>query len=213
MSASIIKLTAEKPSHLLNTLDYQAMAQERVLLDTSTLLESGSLLVGDDSAKNCHELAGFLWPDIYNRRPKLLFMNITHSNGPFGVFLKSSSHTCKYIKFRNSFEEAEDSECLIVNSYAFREHGPRITLLAEAETVDRQVRSIRFTVVSFPYFNNAPFDDDDKLNDQKNEDDKDDKDDEDDNDDKDDKDDNDDKDGNDDNDDNDGKDGKDGNDR
>ena len=163
MSASIIKLTAENSSHKLTRLDFDCMAEERLLLDTSTLLESGCLHVGDDSARNCHELSCMLWPNAQNRKPRLLHFNITHSNGPFGVFFKSTSHTSKYIKFRNSFEEAEDSECLIVNSYAFREHGTRITLLAEAEVRNKQIASVRFTVINYPYFNNEPFDDSAKL--------------------------------------------------
>jgi len=163
MSASIIRLTAENSSHKLTRLDFDYMADERLLLDTSTLLESGCLHVGEDSARNCHELSCMLWPNPQNRKPRLLYLNITHSNGPFGVFFKSTSHTSKYIKFRNSFEEAEDSECLIVNSYAFREHGTRITLLAEAELRNKQIASVRFTVINYPYFNNEPFDDPAKL--------------------------------------------------
>jgi len=163
MSASIIRLTAENSSHKLTRLDFDYMADERLLLDTSTLLESGCLHGGEDSARNCHELSCMLWPNPQNRKPRLLYLNITHSNGPFGVFFKSTSHTSKYIKFRNSFEEAEDSECLIVNSYAFREHGTRITLLAEAELRNKQIASVRFTVINYPYFNNEPFDDPAKL--------------------------------------------------
>lgn len=161
---SILKLTAEKPSHTLTPLDFKRMESETLLLDTSSLIQTGSLVVCDDTAQNCHELSTRIWPNIRaDSKPKLLFMNITHSNGPFGVFLKSTSHTNEYIKFRNSFDEAPDSECLIVNSYAFREHGSRIVILVEPKIVNWQIRSVMFTVVSYPYFNNEPYDDDTKL--------------------------------------------------
>ena len=158
-----VDLTAENPSHELSQSDFDSMANEKLLLNTSGLIETGSLIVGADTESDCHELGCRIWPNTNDRNPRLLHMNITHTNGPFGVFLKSSSHTSTYLKFRNSFEEAVDSEALIVNSYAFREHGTRISILAEATVENRRVSAITFTIICFPYFNNEPYDDDSKL--------------------------------------------------